>query len=177
MKKAIGLVVTMVATVAMAQTWLGEYQWVATDEEKAVVEKAVEEGAQQVGRLIRSVARGRLKETTKPFQTLSFAMEDGTMTMVRDDDSPIVGLMDGNDIEWKRKDGKTFTVTQILEKDVFMQTFTDSEGNTRVNTHTFDEDGKTLTLAIVIKSSSLKTPLTYELTYAKRDKDNIGASE
>ena len=171
MKRAIGIIGAMMATAAMAQTWLGEYQWVATDEEKAVIEKAVEDGAQQVGRLIRSVARGRLKETTKPFQTLSFAMTDKTMTMVRDNDTPIVWLVDGSDIEWKRKDGKVFKVTQTLEKDVFTQTFTDSEGNTRVSRHTFDEKEKKLTLGIVINSSSLKTPLTYELTYVKQGKE------
>ena len=168
MKKAVCLSVMMMATAMMAQSWLGEYQWVATDEEKAAVEKVIEDGAQQVGRLVRSIARGRLKETTKPFQKLSFNMKDGTMTMIRDDDTPIVGAVDGAKFDWKRKDGKVFTVTQTLEGDVFIQTFTDSEGNTRTNTHTFSEDGKAMTLAITIESSNFKTPLTYELTYGKK---------
>jgi len=168
MKKAVFFSVMMMAAVAMGQSWLGEYQWVATDEEKAAVEKVIEDGAQQVGRLVRSIARGRLKETTKPFQKLSFNMKDETMTMVRDYDTPIIGKVNGATFDWKRKDGKVFTVTQTLEGTVFTQTFTDSEGNTRTNKHTFSDDGKTLTLAITIESSNFKTPLTYELTYTKK---------
>ena len=167
MKKIITLGLFMVTAAAIAQSWLGNYQWSATDAEKVTVEKAVEDGAQQVGFLVRSIARGRLKETTKPFQKLSFAMSDQTLTMVRDDDTPITGTTDGSKIEWKRKDGKTFTVQQTLAENVLTQTFTDPEGNTRVNKHTFNETAQTMSLDITINSSSLKTPLKYTLTYTK----------
>jgi len=164
-------IVMMTAAATMAQTWLGEYQWVATDKEKAVIEKAVEDGAQQVGLLLRSVARGRLRDSTKPFQKLSFAMnENKTMTMTRDDDTPIVGATDNTKIEWKRKDGKVFKVTQTLEGNTFTQTFTDADDNTRVNKHVFNEEGNRLTLTITLNSSSFKTPVTYALTYERPKK-------
>ena len=161
---AIGL---MTATAAFAQTWTGEYQWTATDAEKAVIEKAVEDGAQQVGMLVRSVARGRLKESTKPFQKLTFAKTNETVTVVRDDDTPISGVADGTKIEWTRKDKKKFAVQQTLVENVLTQTFTDPDGNTRVNRHVFAEDGKTMSLEITLNSSSLKTPLKYALSYKR----------
>ena len=169
MKKlsASALALLLAATSAFAQNWLGEFQWTATDAEKAVIEKAVEDGAKQVGMLVRSVARGRLKETTKPFQKLSFAMAEKTLTMTRDDDAPIVGATDGSKIEWTRKDKKKFTVEQTIVENVLTQTFTDPEGNKRVNKHTFGEDGKTMSLEITINSSSLKEPVKYTLTYKK----------
>jgi len=155
------------ATAAFAQTWLGDYQWTATDAEKAAIEKAVEEGARQVNFALRSIARGRLRESTKPFQKITFAMDGHTLSMTRDDDTPVTGATDGSKIEWKRKDGKKFTVEQTLADNVLTQTFTDPDGNTRVNKHTFDEDAKTMSLEITLNSSSLKTPLTYTLAYAR----------
>ena len=157
----------MTATAAFAQTWLGDYQWTATDAEKAVVDKTVEDGAQQVNFAIRSIARGRLKESTKPIQKLSFAMAEQILTETRENENPFTGPTDGSKIEWKRKDKKNFTVQQTLEDNILTQTFTDTDGSSRVNKYTFAEDGKTMSLEITHNSSSLKTPLKYTLTYAK----------
>ena len=146
----------------------GTYAWTATPEEKAAIEAAVEEGARQVNRLIRSVARGRLRESTAPFKKLAFSQSDGTVMMKRDDDTPITGAVDGEPFEWKRKDGKVFTVAQTLSTNVLTQTFTDSDKNTRVNQHIFADDG-TLSLVITLKSSSLETPISYRLAYTKTE--------
>ena len=160
--------ICVAALSAMAQEWLGEYTWVNTPEEKALIEKTVEEGAQQVNRLIRSIARGRLVESTKPVETLTFSMTTNVVTMIRGDgETPVSSLADGSKVEWKRKNGKKFTVTQTLEGNVLTQTFTDSDDSMRVSKYTFAEDGKSLELQITINSSSLKTPLLYTLTYTK----------
>ena len=146
----------------------GKYVWTATSEEKAAIEAAVEDGARQVNRLIRSVARGRLRESTAPFQRLSFSRADGAVTMKRDDDTPISGAVDGTAFEWKRKDGKVFTVAQTLSTNVLTQTFTDSDKNARVNQYIFADDSA-LTLVITRKSSSLESPVSYRLTYTKAE--------
>ena len=168
MKKTIVIVMMYTAALSvMAQEWQGEYAWVDTPEEKATIEKTVEEGAQQVGRAIRFVARKRLTESTKPFMKLTFAVKDNVVTMTRDDDTPIASVADGSTLEWKRKDGAKFAVTQTLEGNTLTQTFTDSEKNTRINKHIFAEDGQSLELQITINSSSLKIPLNYTITYHK----------
>ena len=169
-----------VAVSGFAQDWQGEYTWVGTPEEKELIEKTVEEGAQQVNRLIRSIARGRLVKSTKPVEKIKFTVEpprpsgtpprEGnlTVTMTRSDgETPVSSVADGSKVEWKRKDGDKLIVTQTLEKNVLTQTFTDSDDSTRISKYVFAEDGKSFELQVTINSSSLKTPLNYAITYRK----------
>ena len=168
MKKMMIVLMMCVAVCGFAQNWQGEYAWVDTPEEKALIEKTVEEGAQQVGRLVRSIARGRLTKSTKPVEKITFTVKDNVVTMTRSDgETPVSSVADGSKVEWKRKDGEKFTMTQTLEGNILTQTFTDSEGNVRISKYTFAEDGESLELEITINSSSLKTPLNYTLTYRK----------
>ena len=163
-----GVAVSAVKLPALAQEWQGEYTWVGTPEEKALIEKTVEEGAQQVNRLIRSIARGRLTKSTKPVEKITFAVATNVVTMTRGDgETPVSSVADGSKVEWKRKDGDKFIVTQTLEKNTLTQTFTDSDDSTRVSRYVFAEDGKSFELHVTINSSSLKTPLNYAITYRK----------
>jgi len=153
-----------------AELPVGSFRWIGTPEETNRISKAVESGAQQMSRLVRMIARNRLTESTRPFQVITFTRNGEQMTAVRDDDNPIVTPLNGKPVEWTRKDGKTFRVSQIAAATAITQIFTDDEDNSRQNIFSLSPDGQSLTLTVTLQSSSFTVPINYSLTYKRIEK-------
>lgn len=154
---------------AESPSLIGSYAWCASENEKQVIAQAVEDGVAQIGCLLRSIARSRLTESTKPFKTLTFAeLSGGRIQVVRDADNPIVAPTNGVAVAWTRSDGKVFQVQQFWTGTVLTQIYSDADANIRENAYTLALDGKGLTLAITIKSKRFKVPLRYALHYQRQ---------
>ena len=148
----------------------GTFRWLGTPEETNRVSEAVERGAVQMSRLTRMIARNRLTESTRPFQLITFTRKGEQLTAVRDDDNPIVTPLNGKPVEWTRKDGKKFRVSQIAAVNAITQIFIDDVDNSRQNIFSLTPDGQSLTLTVTLQSSSLRVPVNYSLIYKRVEK-------
>lgn len=151
-----------------AAEWAGVYRWSNTPAEQAGVVAAVEAGCAQVNFAFRGIARKRLTAGTRPYQQLTFTVDDKLITCLRDNDNPIVSPADGSPASWKRIDGKVFQLAQKIDGTVLKQIFIDDDGSTRTNVFTLDATGKILQMQAELASKSLKQPISFTLTYQRQ---------
>jgi hypothetical protein len=129
------------------------------------VTQAIEKTVGEVSFFIRSMARGRLTKTNKPYQRVILALSTSQVSIVTDVRAPIVTQPDGTPVKWTREDGEIFDVSTVWDGQALRQTFQAEDGQ-RVNEYRPASDGG-MVLQATISSKRLATPLQYRLVYTR----------
>jgi hypothetical protein len=130
------------------------------------VPKVIEALVEPMNFIKKPLARKRLRETNVPPQRIEIVATAVDVSVKTDDGETVRTPADGRPVEWKRKDGETFTVSTTWNGRVITRNFRADDGE-RANSYAFSPDGGTLTMTVVVTSPQLPDPLTYKLVYRR----------
>jgi hypothetical protein len=133
----------------------------ASDDVNAAIDQAV----RGMNFVTRPVARGRLRKTNDAYPWIRVAT-DGNVTIEFASRNPTVSRPDGTAVRWRRDDGEEFDVSTRVVEGRLVQRFVAEDGR-RTNTYVLSNDGRTLTMNVLIESPRLSDPLTYRLVYTR----------
>lgn len=151
---------------AQATTELaGTYAYVpaASDD----IEMAIRAATDDMNFIVGPIARGRLRKTNFPYETIRISATPQAVTIVTDDRAPIVTPASGSAIKWEREDGEVFDVSTRFVGGALHQTFQAEDGK-RVNVYSLDAEGNTLTMKVTVSSPKLEAPMVYSLKYQRQ---------
>ncbi len=131
------------------------------------IETAIRAATDDMNFIVGPIARGRLRKTNYPYETIQISATPQTVTIVTDGRAPIVTSASGSPIEWQREDGETFDVSTRFIGGSLEQTF-QAEDGTRANRYTLDAEGNTLTMMVTVSSPKLEAPMVYSLVYQRQ---------
>jgi hypothetical protein len=148
---------------AQADAFRGTYvlDRAASDDVNAAIDRAV----RGMNFVTRPVARGRLRKTNDAYPWIR-VQTDGNVTIEFAGRTPTVSRPDGTVVRWRRDDGEEFDVSTRMVQGRLEQRFVAEDGR-RTNTYALSNDGRTLTMNVVIESPRLSEPLTYRLVYTR----------
>jgi hypothetical protein len=132
----------------------------------APIKAAIEAGIAKMNFVVRSVARGRLKDVNSPYKRVQIEETSDAIQVTFDARKPVRTPLDGSTIKWTREDGQVFDASAVLKDGQLIQTFKNDEGQ-RINTFRLAADAKTLTLAVELTSPQLPAPVKYQLTFER----------
>lgn len=117
--------------------------------------------------LERQFARGRIRETNRPYDFIQIFPAPDSVT-VHTEQWSLTVPRGGEVLEgWERAPDDLVDVTMEWRDGAWVQIFEASDG-IRVNRYVLAPDGKTLTVGVTLTSDQLSGPLEYELVYRRR---------
>jgi hypothetical protein len=154
-----------------ARPFLGSYRFVGGDEERALVDKAIDVAVSSLDPFIRGFARSRLVAANGVTKKLDF-LADTRWFEVRADGYRYVAHYDGTPYRVATSTGDVMDLHYKFG-DTVEQTFED-EAKARVNT--FELQDKRLIMHVRIRASVLPKDLIYDLTYERTDPAPVPAA-
>jgi hypothetical protein len=167
----IALLTASSAAVALSQKTeariQGTYELSSSKEQaRSKIDEKIEGVIEDFNFIKKPIARSRLRETTKPCETMTFRFsEDEISTRCGDDPfqtTPVDGAK--TKIEWK---DETLTLSQDVGKRKIVQTYYAEDGK-RTNVYVFDKSGDEMEVHSVLESSQLDEPLRFSLSYEEK---------
>jgi uncharacterized membrane protein len=128
------------------------------------VERAIGEAGSHVMFLIRGIARSRMRATNPTYQAVHIAEDASNFAIAFDRRAAVHSPTNGTAVPWTREDGEKLQVSTRVADGKLVQTFVAPDGR-RVNTYSLSNDGKTLTMEVVVTSGKLPQPLHYRLVF------------
>jgi hypothetical protein len=156
---------TAVPAIAASAGVAGAFAFAPSDSEN--VDKAIETALASANFVIRTVARGRLEKTNKPYTKVAISTSGSSLSIQTDGRPPIVLPSSGAAIAWTRpEDGEKLQVSAHMVGTKLEETFAAPDGK-RVNVFEPSADGKKLYMTVTVSSSKLPKPVTYRLAYKR----------
>jgi uncharacterized protein (UPF0333 family) len=137
----------------------------AKDKSMAAIKRGIESAIDDMSFITKPIARGKLEKSNTPFETITLEVKGKSISIQHDDRKPIT--TNGKAVKWKRDDGESFTVTQELDGQKIVQTYTSDDGK-KVMTYNFGGDNKKLIVQVVVTSSKITGPVKYTLHYTTK---------
>lgn len=146
--------------------WMGSYTSATPDQAQDTIEQAIEKGTSSMGALRRSVARNRLKDTNRAYQTVRIS-PSGDDLVTAFDGRPYKAPTDGGAEKGKDPDGKSVTVSYKAEGDTLKSRFVGDDGEKLID---FERtpDGQGLIMHVTVISEKLPGPIKYSVRYTKK---------
>lgn len=144
----------------------GSYSYV--QESGDIVGDAIERGIRDMSFITKPIARRRLRNTNRPYRTITLLLSESEISTTYDGRAPIRSPADGTAVRWRREDGEMLDVSTSLRDGALTQTFTAEDGS-RENAFILSPDGTGLTLQVTLRSERLPAPITYRLLYRRDD--------
>ncbi len=144
----------------------GSYAYAGDDAQKQARLDAIEATVQQMPKLFRAFARGRIDKSTTPAERYEIEVADGQIRIGRNGGQGQQTVLDGDGVVVEGDEGADLTVTRVIEGDCIRHR---AEQHNGYGTDLFclSPDGTTLTVTVTIGSDQLPAPITYELTYRR----------
>ncbi len=151
-----------------ANAVLGTYRFAGGDAEVRKVERAIDEGVEEMSFLIRGMASRRLKEPNLPSEELRIFIEGANITVARLGHPDISAPADGRAVTWRNpNNGNELKVShQVSDAGVLTQRLVGERG-TSVNRFEVDDSGR-LTMKTTIEADKLPSPIRFSTTYVRR---------
>lgn len=156
------------AGTASADAVLGIYRFAGGEDEVRKVERAIDEGVEEMSFLIRGMASRRLKEPNLPSDELRIFMEGENITVARLGHPDISAPADGRAVIWRNPDnGNELKVShRVSEAGTLTQSLVGERG-TSVNRFQVNHSGR-LTMKTTIEADKLPSPIRFSTTYVRR---------
>lgn len=154
------------AAAADFDRFTGRYAYTGDDAQKQARLDAIEATVQQMPKLFRAFARGRIDKSTTPAERYDLEVADGQIRIGRDGGQGRQTVLGGDGVVVEGDEGADLTVTRVVEGDCIRHR---AEQHNGYGTDLFclSQDDKTLTVTVTIGSDQLPAPITYELTYRR----------
>ena len=146
--------------------WFGQYKSVAPGTAKTTVENAINQGTSSMGMLRRSVARSRLTDVNRPYQTVRI-FQQGNELITDFDGNKFPGHADGSPERSKDPRGDPVTVSYRAAGDTLTGKYLGDDGTKEI---AFERspDGNQLTMHVTVTSKKLPQPIHYSIRYQKQ---------
>ncbi len=156
------------AGTASADAFLGAYRFAGGEDEVRKVERAIDEGVEEMSFLIRGIASRRLKEPNLPSDELRIFMEGENITVARLGHPDISAPADGRAVIWRNPDnGNELKVShRVSEAGALTQRLVGERGPS-VNRFDVSDSGR-LTMKTTIEADKLPSPIRFSTTYVRR---------
>jgi hypothetical protein len=156
---------TMTPAYAAGTGIAGAYAYSQAESEN--VDKAIESALASANFVVRTVARGRLEKTNKPYTKVAISTSGSSLSIQTDGRPPIVLPASGATIAWTRpEDGEKLQVSAHMVGTKLEETFAAPDGK-RVNVFEPSADGSKLYMTVTVSSGKLPKPVTYRLAYKR----------
>jgi hypothetical protein len=153
-------------TLALAETFEGEYVFVGGQKERDGLDAAIEASVEAVNALVRNLGRTRLREANVIPQRLTISI-DGDRAKILFDGSGHDASLDGTVIKTVGVDGEKVKVSHRMRGAQLVELI-DGLGGDRSNTFKLSSDGSRVTMAVEITSGQLPVPVVYRLTFKRK---------
>lgn len=150
------------ALVAQAPGWDGDY--VLDSERSDNVVEAVKKATETLSFVLKPILRKKLEGTEKPAQNLNI-LKGSAVTLKVEKNLPFTAAP-GSPAKWKRNDGEAFEVSLEEQAPGFALAFRQDDV-VRSQAFSLSEDGRTLTVAVVLRHPKVPEPVRYKLLYKK----------
>ena len=132
------------------------------------VNRAIDDAVARMSFVTRPVTRARLRKTNMVYDRVAVAQNGQRVSVRFGDRPPMESPANGAPVKWTSGDGEKFDLSTEWEGGKLVQTLKAKDGE-RTNTFAVSPDGRTLTLAVVVRSPRLPKPLEYKLVYNRAD--------
>ncbi len=147
----------------------GTYRYAPTEGEAEAVANAVEQAVVEMSRLLRPIARPRLRNVTRQWDEFTITISDSGVSFIRPELPDFKVELGGAAARWVGDDGKEYQASfAVTNKTSLVQTIKADDGG-RTQIFTLDESGVVLTVKTAVNSPKLKAPLNYSRTYRKTE--------
>ncbi len=151
-----------------AEPLLGTYRFAGGQDEVRKVERAIDEGVEEMSFLIRGIASRRLKEPNLPSDELRILMEGANITVARHGHPDISAPATGRAVTWRNPDnGNELEVTHRVGSDGALTQRLVGDRGISVNVFEVDRSGR-LTMKTTIEAEKLPSPIRFSTTYVRR---------
>lgn len=144
----------------------GSYVYAGDETQRQARLDAIEATVQQMPKLVRGFARGRIDKATPPPERYVLEVADGEITIGHAAGSGVTTTLDGDGAVVEGDGGAELTVTRTKQGDCIRHHGEQHNGS-GTDVFCLSGDGKTLTVTVTIGSNQLPAPITYELTYSR----------
>lgn len=135
--------------------------------ERAAIESAIEYGIDDFNFITRPIARGRLRDTTRPYPSLRFSFENGRIEVAAPGYHTFSTPGDGTAAAWVNLEGDTTSLTQrIASANRILQAISTDQGG-RNNVFILSPDNRALTVRPTVHSPRLTHSIVFTLTYRR----------
>ncbi len=145
--------------------WVGSYTSATPEKAKDTIDRAIESGTSSMRALRRSVARSRLKNTNKPYQTVRISPA-GDELITDFDGRRYKAPTDGGEERGRDPDGKVVIVSYKAVGDTLKTRFVAEDGEKQID---FERapDGQSMIMHVTVLSKKLPNPIKYSVRYNK----------
>lgn len=144
-----------------------EYVLDNTPELTKKLEASVEAASKEFNFAIRGIARKRLRQTTKPYDTLRLDVNGDTVLFERNGKDPVTATVNGDAVPWLKDYMISFTRRDT--DNALVQKFAAEDGD-RENVYRFGNDARLLFIDVKIISPKLDKPVTFTLQYKEKSR-------
>ncbi|MEM1414139.1 MAG: hypothetical protein AAGH15_04530 [Myxococcota bacterium] len=162
---ALGLLALLASPAAAQEGLAGTWQHAGGGQESAAREAAIEAATEELSRMIRSRARGRLAERTTPAPRLQITVAGDAVTITGPNGR--LALTVGGPavrVEGQNGSGQVRATRRGGNLVVTMR----GDGGTQTTTYRLSEDGRRLVLQVEMRGERLSAPLRFRATYRRR---------
>jgi hypothetical protein len=154
----------------------GRWEYAGDDAEQQRRLAAIEATVRQMSWLIRGIARKRITASTEIHDSYDFRVGEDTVTIFEDGVERPTTSWDGTPHQVTKQWGDPGTLTRTWEDAALRSHFRQPKGEGS-ETYRVSDDGRTMTVTVIVSSRRLPSDVRYELSYRRADRDNdIGQS-
>lgn len=156
---------TVLCSNAVAQPSLsGEWRQVGSDAETQQRHRSIRNATEEIGPLMRTHIRRRLRDRTTPPARLRIATS-GTRVELSTDDASIELVVGGDAVNVEGRAGRGEAQAQRRNGNLVLSV--DGENASRTTTYRLSQDGRQLVLDIRIDVQGISTPIRFRVTYER----------
>lgn len=147
---------------------LGTYRFAGGQDEARAIERAIDQGLEEVSFLIRGFASRRLKETNLPTGELRIFIDGANITVSRLGHADIPAPVDGRTVRWRNPDnGNELEVNHRITAEGALKQRLVGERGMSVNVFEVDGSGR-LTMKTTIDADKLPSTIRFSTSYVRR---------
>lgn len=156
------------ASTPAVESVLGTYRYAGGQDEARAIERAIDQGVEELSVLLRGFASRRLREKNLPSKVLRIFMDGANITVSRLGHADIPAPVDGRTVSWRNPDnGNELEVSHRLRADGTLEQRLVGGRGMSVNVFEVNGSGR-LTMKTTIEADKLPSPIRFSTTYVRR---------
>lgn len=150
----------------MPSEFVGAFTYAGGNAERELLAASVEQLVGEISFLFRSIARSRLRDGNQPVARIEISLPEQGLTIARGSEITWSLAANNQAANFTNPAGLELVVRRRIEGSVLVEEI-DSDGTLRTNRFALRDDGRVLTLDVVIDSPQLPTQLAYSFHYQR----------
>ncbi len=145
----------------------GKYRYTGGSSQRADLDQAIEDAANQLSLAIRGIGRKRLTNTNPIDDTLDIVVTGNMVQTVFETGFDAECEIDGGTVKWTSDKGNKYKV-RVRKKDSKIVQVIEGEDGVKTTVFVLSADKQNLTVHHKVTSDRLDVPMTYKLSYKRK---------